>query len=376
MFGKITGTLDAKELEQWKLLQEQPEVVDSFQDILRQLPADAIQDSFNTLKQPGFWKETPALLNVLSETPSIHQLPVRKISAGVRWAAAAILIVVASGILMWRHTNQGSQQSIAFAKTNQKVQLKMQDGQVIDLSDEAGTINTGLAQLKNVDNSLAYSVGADTREANGLNTLIVPPGLDYKILLNDGSEVWLNAATQLEFPLVFKGNTREIKLNGEAYIKVASKANSPFIVHLPNSSIQVLGTTFNVNTYDSTIARVSLVEGAVNLQTPTELFKLAPGKEAIYKSGASIVAEAFNERKTLSWRKGLLYFEEAGLEEIGKVMERWYGIDIKVEAPSLLNRKFTGVLNKNQPISVFLEDLKIIAKINSSIDRNGVLHFN
>jgi len=187
--------------------------------------------------------------------------------------------------------------------------------------------------------------------------------------------IWLNSATKLEFPLAFPGDTREITISGEAYLKVAKNAAKPFIVHLPHSTVQVLGTEFNVNTYDSGLVKVALVEGSVNMQAPTGTSKLAPGKQAVYRFGQPISQETFDARTVLSWQKGLFYFNDASLQEISKVLPRWYGIQVTIDDPSILSRTFSGIIDRNKPIEVFMEDLKMISRINAYRDKQNVLHF-
>src|SRR5690606_32808342 len=107
-----------------------------------------------------------------------------------------------------------------------------------------------------------------------VNTLTVPAGLDYKVHLPDGSEIWMNSTSQLQFPSEFSAATREISIKGEAYLNVAPNKEKPFIVHLPKSTVRVLGTEFNVNTYGLNTETVALVKGSVQLNTPGSENKL------------------------------------------------------------------------------------------------------
>lgn len=371
LLGKVTNSLSPGEKNDLEtLLCEKPEAWKVYEEMIKQLPPHDVANSFDRLKQSAHWKD---LNKYFQEHPVISIRPLYK-----KLLAAAVFIgVCVGGILLWNQLR--IQNNFATATTITKkvtgVQLKMADGKVINLSASQGGINAGAAQLNNTNKTLTYSINSRAATNNEINSLIVPVGMDYKINLSDGSEVWLNATTQMNFPLAFTGNTREITINGEAFLKVAKNPKKPFIVHLPNSTVQVLGTEFNVNTYDSGVVKVALVEGSVTMHAAAGHSKLIPGIEAICSPGVPIKQQAFDAKIVLSWRNGLFYFEDASLTEISKITPRWFGIEVVIDNPSLYRRRFTGVLNRNQPISVFLEDLKAISNIDSYIDKGKVLHF-
>jgi hypothetical protein len=371
LLGKVTDSLSPGEKEDLDiLLRDKPELREAYGELIRQLPRQDVANSFERLKQPGYWKN---LDTQFRKQQAIRVTPLYK----KLMAAAVFTGVCIGGGLIWNQLKNRNISSTAMTVTKKTtgIQLKMADGKVINLSADQGGINTGVVQLINANKTLTYSLKNEVAGTNEINSLIVPVGMDYKINLSDGTEVWLNAATQLNFPLAFTGNIREITINGEAFLKVAKNPKKPFIVHLPNSTVQVLGTEFNVNTYDQGIAKVALVKGSVNMHAAAGNSKLAPGMEAICTTGIPIKQQVFDPKIVLSWRNGLFYFEDAPLTEISKVTPRWFGIEVIIDNPSLYKRRFTGVLNKNQPISVFLEDLKAISDIDSYIDKRKVLHF-
>lgn len=102
---------------------------------------------------------------------------------------------------------------------------------------------------------------------------------------------------------------------------------------------------------------------------------ITPGNEAVLSVSNKIIERPFNARHTLSWRQGIFYFQNASLEEISHVLPRWYGINVVLDNPSLTSRKFTGIVDKNKPIEVFMSNIKKISGINSYLDRDNVLHF-
>lgn len=365
LLGKVSNTLSEKELEEWeKMVQQVPDIVAAYEQFTQQLPPEQVAAHFSYVDEPNYWDD---LSSSLKERPKVHRLPFFR----RRWVAAAVIIgVVAAGSVLW---NQLRQPNIA-AHTKPDIELRLADGSIVNLSQQQGNIKTSSGQLNNTNKTLTYSISNNTT-STAINTLTVPVGLDYKISLADGTEVWMNSATVLKFPLAFTGATREVTINGEAYLKVAEDAKKPFIVHLPNSAVQVLGTEFNVNTYDAGIEKVALVKGSVNMQAPTGESKLTPGKQAVYRTGQPVTQETFDAKFVLGWQKGLFYFDEVSLEEISRVIPRWYGMKVVIDNPAVRRKKFVGVLDRNQPISIFQDDLKLIAGIDSYVDEHHVLHF-
>ncbi|GEP90811.1 FecR family protein [Chitinophaga terrae (ex Kim and Jung 2007)] len=373
LLGKVTGTLSPAEEEALEqLFLTNPHARPAYDALAASLPASDVATGFAHRKTHSTWRDLEAELRQ-QQTP-VPVVPLFK----RKWLVAAAIVaglLVAAGIIFWQQQLAKPGKSyLAAAPSKAGIELKLANGQVVNLSEEHGAIKAGDAQLNNSNKSLSFAPGPSP-SAEELNILTVPTGMDYKVNLADGTEVWLNSATQISFPLAFTGSSRQIAINGEAYLKVAKDPSKPFIVQLPHSTVQVLGTEFNVNTYDSGIVKVALVEGSVNLQAPTGKSMLTPGKQAVYHDGQAITQATFDARNVLSWRKGLFYFEDASLEEIGKVVPRWYGIRVVIDNPAIRSRTFSGVINRNRPVSVFMEDLKAISGIEAYRDQQGVLHF-
>lgn len=372
LLGKIGGLLNEAEEKAWEtLLKENPAAQQAYNDMIQALPADELANSFQWIKQNTTWKDLSALYKADTPSSKIRRLIYRSLAA-----ACIILLLSAGGWLLYNHkTGTSDRPAVSINPTKSGIRLTFANGRQINLSNEEGTIQTADVQLTNNNKTLTYALTDETPDREGINRLTVPVGMDYKVALSDGTEVWLNAATQLEFPFTFAGNTREITINGEAYLKVVKNAAKPFIVHLPHSTVHVLGTEFNVNTYDSGVVKVALVSGAVNLKAATGASMLTPGKEAVYNNGHNIKLQPFDPRLVLSWRDGLFYFNGATLSEINKVVPRWFGITTVIDNPDIRSREFVGALDKKQSIQVFLNDLKTISGIDSYIDGEGVLHF-
>lgn len=291
-------------------------------------------------------------------------------------AAAALVAGIAAGIHYYNSWNTKTE----IINTEKAIALQLSNGTIITLPSSRDNIQVGQTTLNNNNKTLTYSTGSNNVPAgSSMNSLIVPTGMDYHVVLSDGTEIWLNSATRLQFPFTFTGNKREITISGEAYMKVAKNDQKPFIVHLnrenTNASIQVLGTSFNINTYDSSVMRVSLVDGAIRFKSAGKDISIKPGTEAVYTADHGFSTRKFDTDEVLAWRQGKYYFTEATLEDIIAVLPRWYGVEVAIDDHNMRDERFTGVINRNMPITVFLDKLKKIMKIDYYFDDAGVLHF-
>lgn len=252
-------------------------------------------------------------------------------------------------------------QQINISKTQslpvKEVQLSLPDGRKITLDSSTRLITSNQVSLKNSHNTLSFA-GGNTHANTSQATLFIPVGRFHKMELSDGTKVMLNATTKITFPLQFN-ETREIWIDGEAFLDVAAVADHPFIVHTPKNTIEVLGTSFNVNTYDNK-ERVSLVNGKVKIITSQKSIVLNPGEE-FTSTDNNIGVRMFDQQLTLSWRNGVYLFDTT-LSEIAKVIPHWYGMNV-VADDKLQSKRFFGGIDRDQPITTFLEQLTMTTKL-------------
>lgn len=280
--------------------------------------------------------------------------------------ASAACIVLAMGIYALWHFNSPDTPDSSIA------QLTLANGEVIDLSQPKNSIAIPNGPVvSNNNRSLSYTAN----NTKGLNTLWSPAGSDYKILLSDGTEVWLNSMTTLRFPFQFTGQSREIYIDGEAFLNVAKNPEKPFIVHLPKGDVHVLGTTFNVNTYDQQNTSVALVTGSVKLQIKDRSTIIKPGYQATMANGKELTAVQFDNKEVLGWMEGLHLFNNASLEEIVKVLHRWYGVKVVLDNAASAQSRFTGYIDRKQSIEEFLKEIKATSDASYYYDEDRVLHF-
>jgi transmembrane sensor len=277
-------------------------------------------------------------------------------------AAVFLLVVTGAYFIFFRKETIINKEQIAAAvdKKKQSVNLVLGNGKTFELSKDSAekTITLDNAVLNTGNGVLQYNAD-DTMQ----NTLYVPAGERYKILLSDGTEVWLNAATSLRFPFSFYGQQREVYVDGEAYFKVAKDAAHPFIVHTSLTQVQVLGTSFNINTYQTGNIKTALVEGRVLTKSNDgKMMELTPGYEAGYELTKGFVSGVFDRDEVLSWIDGIYYFHNISIADLAEVASRFYGIKIVLNKNDFDGKSVTGVLEKDK-LADFLTDLETTAHI-------------
>jgi len=354
MMEKIAGTLEESEdkvLQQ--LVRDDDTIAGLWEKLQARLAEPAAAEVMKGIpgRQEKVWAQVDRRVAVAKA-----MRPARSFTFAGIAAAACFLLLAAGGFFYYQSVHRKAPLASTGSPFKKSIQLQLAGGHPIDLSAAGSTITLQEAQLKNANKTLSFQTLED--KSTGLNTLTVPVGMDYKIVLADSTEVWMNSATVLQFPFAFGGNTREISLSGEAYLKVAANAAKPFIVHLPHAAVQVLGTTFNVNSYDSGIVRVSLVSGAVKLKSDNKEWEIRPGMEGVYSAPAGFSLHSFDEKDVLSWMHGIHVFYNASVQEISKILPRWYGIDVVLDNSNISRERFSGFIDRTKPIQDFLENLK------------------
>ena len=274
-------------------------------------------------------------------------------------AIAASLAILAIGYIRYfpihEHSTNGNASPALAAGDTKHIRLTLANGQTVDLSNSGPQVQVNNITVHNNQQTLSFS---DVPKEAQWATLTVPVGKDYKVNLPDGSEVWLNSATSIYFPLQFTGNTREVTLNGEAYVKVAAVADKPFIVHLPHSTVNVLGTEFNVNTYDSGQTKLALIKGAVNVALPAQTVSVKPGFQLTYSPSAGEDLQRFDPKIVLGWRQGIYIYQNASLQELGRILNRWFGVDVVLDNDAVSTLRFNGVIRRDDDIQEYLKNLE------------------
>jgi len=298
-------------------------------------------------------------------------VPVRKRRFLARYrVVACLLLLIGIGACLVFHRYNRPEPSDAFVRTilpgASKAVLITDEGRQIVLQDslnqeirvdESVTVrNTGVAA--------EYCPG--NRQLAGqtkikYNTIVVPRGGEYEVRLPDGTYVWLNADSEIRFPVGFTGRDRQVGLKGEAYFKVAKDSLRPFIVNVYDKlSVEVLGTEFNVQAYAADeVVKTTLNRGKVRVAMGEEILELAPDQQAVCDlrhqrlQKREVKADYFS-----AWKDGKFIFEDERLENMLNSLARWYDISVFYQNEELKDFHFTGDLEKYNDFSVTLRMLE------------------
>jgi transmembrane sensor len=269
-------------------------------------------------------------------------------------AMAAVIVLIVGVTSIYYHSTESrvvtSQPVIAKAEITHGTTcatLTIGNGQKIVLGANAAQNSKKIAQ----------AVKGSKNEMNNLQT---PRGGEFKVTLEDGTEVWLNAETTLRYPENFDGDARRVEVSGEAYFKVAHDNTKPFYVVSGGQEVRVYGTEFNVHAYPGEAdIYTTLVTGSIALKpvngNSSELM-LTPGHQAVFSNAdASAKVRSVDTEIVTSWRSGTFVFEDQTLDMIMKTLSRWYNFDYEFTDKSLSNTEFIGSIPKYGKFSDVVE---------------------
>ena len=291
----------------------------------------------------------------------------RRMKTIIRYAAILTLPIVAAGIFLLQKNDRQTIVSISevIKPGEHKAVLITGGGERITLSDSTlSPIQEQNGMIVNVtNNKVSYILPEDSLCTQGspiFNTLQIPRGGEYFLTLADGTEVWLNAETEIRYPVQFTGDKRVVYLDGEAYFTVAPDKNKPFTVVSTHASVSVLGTQFNFRAYpDERDVQTTLVSGSVIMQSEKykQQIKLVPGEQGVLeKNSAKLMKQEVNTYLYTAWKDGRFAFRDARQEDLFNILARWYDLSDFYQSPEAKDIRFTGDLNKT-------DDFKSILKI-------------
>ena len=278
-----------------------------------------------------------------------HRLAVR-IS---RYAAVACLLLSAGLAGWWQNGKMISEEDgEVITAIRPKALLTLEGGRQIVLS-ESDTLTPVASQkgarIEIQENRLTYSEEPVTDGRIPCNTLETPRGGEYVLTLSDGTRVWLNAASQLRYPVKFSGKQRTVYLLGEAYFEVAPDASHPFTIISGPAEITVLGTCFNLQAYPEEDIVTTLVSGAVQMSEKVsgQSVQLAPGEQGrLTKTNGDIIKQQVDTRLYTAWQEGRIIFRDMRLEDLFTILARWYDLEVFYLQPEVKDIRFTGDIDK------------------------------
>lgn len=296
-------------------------------------------------------------------------------------AAVIVLLFGVGGILFWSLSKQS-----AVVPVVQEIEravgvpvLTLANGKMISLVDDIKhPIRESDADVFVGDSSSLMYVVDKKQKAVGeevYNTLYIPKGGEYSLVLADGTRVWLNSETTLRYPVNFIGMQRVVQLEGEAYFEVSPDSLRPFYIQMNGNSIKVLGTSFNVSNYTTDGSwNTTLAEGKVEVCSRGKLYTLTPGDHftADITTGEARIVRV-NPLQYSSWKEGKVIFQDERLEDIIRKLARWYDFEVFYIHSELKDWHFGGTINKYNPFDVVLRYLERTANIRFDIQGKTVM---
>lgn len=306
--------------------------------------------------------------------------PVRKMT-WIRWAAASVILLMGAGYYFFIAARTGGSQKelVNIEQIRNDVAppdavnavLTLANGKrvILDTAGNGMLAMQGAVEVRKLpDGQIAYQ---GTNKEPQYNTLSNPRG--SKVLgltLADGSRVWLNAASSLRYPTAFTGNDRKVEITGEAYFEVAHNPAMPFVVSKGGTTVQVLGTHFNVNAYDDERSlNVTLLQGSVSVSTVggRQPRVIRPGEQAqVEKDGTIELVNSVDLDEVMAWKNGLFSFKGAGIESIMRQVARWYDVDVVFEKQ--VTERFYAEVSMSTNVSTLLKMLEATKAVQFSIE--------
>ncbi|APY10560.1 hypothetical protein BWZ22_04605 [Seonamhaeicola sp. S2-3] len=336
--------------------------------------SEANKQQFIALKKA--WAMTPAE-NAKNKALALKQIqakiknkPVFKTQTILKYAATVVLLISVSFYLKNYYNNTPIENEVVLELGNGNTQ------KLTETTNKVVTDTKGQVLGKQQANQIIYTAKEITAKNTAYNTLKVPYGKTFKVVLSDSTIVHLNAGSTLKYPVQFAGlSTRKVVLTGEAFFEVAKDKAHPFIVETNKINIEVLGTKFNLSTYDNdNFAHCELMEGAVlatETTNPNNSIHLAPNQQAKWdKTTKTFKLNTININNHISWIHGELIFNNMPFPEILKKIERAYNVKINNNSKTLSQQHFSGSVNVKEDITNFLNLLKIDTPFEYSIKNN------
>lgn len=259
----------------------------------------------------------------------------------------------------------------------QGVTLVLDDGKRVSLDEREGSIvgEEGSARISNEGRQLTYEAEKTADTVVRRNRLIVPRGGEYRLNLADGTRIWLNAGSELEYPETFAGK-REVRLEGEAYFEVAKDSARPFVVHAGECVVEVLGTHFNVSAYPDEALCATLAEGSVRVGRQGNMKLLRPNEQAIVRQESEdILVREVDASQYISWVQGKYVFKNTTLEDVFAQISRWYDVEFRFETDSLREKRMAGVISRSETLEFSLGVLERVAGVRFE-QRGDTIHIS
>lgn len=256
----------------------------------------------------------------------------------------------------------------------QRIVLELNDGKQFFLDDEPKKENKQVEKRRTLDyTNLAKTSVPVVKKMLQTHSIVIPRGETFKLILCDGTEVWLKANSKLVYPTAFIEKERTVFLEGEAYFKVTKDAK-PFIVKTDYLQTKVLGTEFNVKSYTAEDSHVTLISGKVQVRSHenARFVDLEPGKDAMLLSDGLFEVKEVNSEAYTYWKDGYFYFDELPLADIMKSIGRWYNVNVTFRNKEAMAYRIHFMSNRQSGIEETIRLMNRLKKVTLTLCENTV----
>lgn len=256
----------------------------------------------------------------------------------------------------------------------QRIVLELNDGKQFFWDDEPKKENKQVEKRRTLDyTNLAKTSVPVVKKMLQTHSIVIPRGETFKLILCDGTEVWLNANSKLVYPTAFIEKERTVFLEGEAYFKVTKDAK-PFIVKTDYLQTKVLGTEFNVKSYTAEDSHVTLISGKVQVRSHenARFVDLEPGKDAMLLSDGLFEVKEVNSEAYTYWKDGYFYFDELPLADIMKSIGRWYNVNVTFRNKEAMAYRIHFMSNRQSGIEETIRLMNRLKKVTLTLCENTV----
>lgn len=335
----------------------------------------------------------------------LHETQQRELNAPKRnpfrmwWYSAAAVVALAVGVSFYmlnNHlpTDEVLVETALISPGTSQAKLTLPDGSVIDVAKKDVDVVVAGVQVRYKQGVLSYQPTVASQQqlqeqqeqdqqpdeqpiSESNQQLVIPRGGENTVILSDGTTVHLNAGSKLTYPVSFRGKSRTVLLEGEAYFDVVRDDKHPFIVQTRFGEITALGTAFNVNAYnDASACYTTLVNGKVSFSTPDrKAVTLSPGEQAVVSAG-KVEKRSVNLEEYTGWVSGMYIFNNRSLEEIMQTFERWYDIQVYYETSILRSIKYSGNLKRYGSVNSFLDALELTGDLTYKVNGRKILIYD
>lgn len=380
----IEGRCDAEEVRAIRLWLEDPAHARELSALLARHWAETSVDGGEALSHADrerLWDSLRSRIDLpetLPESVKSPEAPIRRrfLPVWLQVAAAAAIIGITFFLFRSSETGRPNQPSAAIAEApvtditppdQARATLTLADGRRIYLDSTASGLlvsDASLAVRRNEAGSIIYEAADEASIV--FHTLSLPRGSrPMRLVLADGSAVWLNAASSITYPTGFRGDERVVSMTGEAYFEVAHDPGHPFIVEQGDLKVRVLGTHFNIRAYgDADRRQVTLLEGAVQVHRGVAKETLRPGQQ-VAVTDSKMTLQSADTEAVMAWKNGQFIYDGVDLQTIMQEISRYYDVDVRFRDD--IPYRFVARISRDVPVSAFLEKLSLTGLVRFNI---------